>query len=206
MTVTTSYPGVYIQELPSLVHTITPAPTSIAVFVGYTHPFLTQNAEPISDSAIQLFSFADYQTNFGGFFSSPWQPDYVGQAVYQFFLNGGPSLLRRGPPGAQYYDDAGPAHTGTSPVPSRAASLPTRPYANITFTALQPVGVAAAAPATGSGHPDAGGDLERPEHGDRAPLDNDMADIVISYGTTVETYRQVAISRPRDDAARTRIS
>ena len=44
---------------------------------------------PRSLTAIQLFSFADYQTNFGGFFSSPWQPDYVGQAVFQFFLNGG---------------------------------------------------------------------------------------------------------------------
>ena len=44
MTVMTSYPGVYIQELPSLVHTITPAPTSIAVFVGYTHPFRTRSS------------------------------------------------------------------------------------------------------------------------------------------------------------------
>src|SRR5580692_4525724 len=97
MTVTTSYPGVYIQELPSLVHTIQPAPTSIAVFVGYTNPFFSSPLFPTTQSgvpgqfgqAVQLFSFADYQTNFGGFFYSPWQPDYVGQAVYQFFLNGG---------------------------------------------------------------------------------------------------------------------
>lgn len=44
MTVTTSYPGVYIQRLPNLVRTIQPAPTSIAVFFGYTHPFLTEQA------------------------------------------------------------------------------------------------------------------------------------------------------------------
>ena len=77
MTVPTSYPGVYIQELPSLVHTIQPAPTSIAVFVGYTHPFLTEEFL----TAVPLFSFADYQTNFGGFFSWPWLPDYVGQEI-----------------------------------------------------------------------------------------------------------------------------
>jgi hypothetical protein len=87
MAVTTSYPGVYIQELPSLVHSITPAPTSVAVFVGYTHPFATPAANYLN--AIQLFSFADYQANFGGLFYWPWLPDYVGQAVYQFFLNGG---------------------------------------------------------------------------------------------------------------------
>ena len=91
MTVPTSYPGIYIQELPSLVHTIQPAPTSIAVFVGYTNPFLTGTSYGI---ATQLFSFADYQANFGGFFSSPWQPDYLGQAVYQFFQNGAAAFER----------------------------------------------------------------------------------------------------------------
>jgi len=39
MPVTPTYPGLYIEELPSSAHTITPAPTSIAAFVGYTHPF-----------------------------------------------------------------------------------------------------------------------------------------------------------------------
>ena len=53
MTVPTSYPGVYIQELPSLVHTIAPAPTSVAVFVGYTHPFRTREF----GTAVRLFSW-----------------------------------------------------------------------------------------------------------------------------------------------------
>ena len=43
MPVTPTYPGLYIEELPSDAHTIEPAPTSITVFVGYTHPFKTRN-------------------------------------------------------------------------------------------------------------------------------------------------------------------
>jgi phage tail sheath protein FI len=31
-----SYPGIYIQELANSAQTITPTPTSIAAFVGYT--------------------------------------------------------------------------------------------------------------------------------------------------------------------------
>ena len=92
MPITPTYPGVYIEELPSTSHTITPASTSVAAFVGYTHPLKTpqSSATPAPPApAIQLFSFADYQNNFGGFFDSPWLPDYVGPAVFQFFLNGG---------------------------------------------------------------------------------------------------------------------
>ena len=69
MTVTTSYPGVYIEELPNLTHSIVPSPTSIAVFVGYTHPFLTPAAN--YKTAIPVASAADYRRSFGGPFSSP---------------------------------------------------------------------------------------------------------------------------------------
>ena len=105
MPVTTSYPGVYIEELPSLVHTIRPAPTSIAVFVGYTNPFFPRTNFL---TAVQLFSFADYQANFGGFFSSPWQPDLVGQAVFQFFQNGGPTCYVVAVQASTYYDNSTP--------------------------------------------------------------------------------------------------
>jgi uncharacterized protein len=44
MPVTVSYPGIYILELPSSTHTITAAPTNIAVFIGYTHPLKTKPA------------------------------------------------------------------------------------------------------------------------------------------------------------------
>src|SRR5579871_6476306 len=87
MPVTPTYPGIYIEELPNSTHTITAAATSIAVFVGYTHPFKTLPAN--WGKPIELFSFADYQRQFGGFFTSDFLPDNVALAVNQFFLNGG---------------------------------------------------------------------------------------------------------------------
>jgi len=184
MTVTTSYPGVYIQELPSLTHTIQPAPTSIAVFVGYTHPFLTQQYL----TAVPLFSFADYQTNFGGFFSSPWQPDYVGQAVFQFFQNQGPMCYVVGLQAQQYYSDGAPIAPPTGPVDVAAASVevPSGATEYITFTAVQPVGL--------SGTSGAGIPMQVAiSNVQTTTVDDDTADIVISYGTVVETYRKVVI-------------
>jgi uncharacterized protein len=107
--VTPTYPGIYIQEAPSNNHTITAAPTNIAVFIGYTHPLLTPQSN--TGQPVQLFSFADYITNFGGFvrsaaFANAWGTATVAntsppvhnpgafidlaQAVNQFFLNAGP--------------------------------------------------------------------------------------------------------------------
>src|SRR6516225_5096917 len=90
MSITTSYPGLYIQELPSSSHAIVPAPTSIAAFVGYVHPF----KNPGFDSkgltpTVPLYSFRDYETYFGGSFSSGLIDAALPRAVYQFFLNGG---------------------------------------------------------------------------------------------------------------------
>jgi Bacteriophage tail sheath protein len=178
MPVQTSYPGVYIQELPSLVHSIRPAPTSVAVFVGYTHPLLTK--QPLT--AVPLFSFADYQSNFGGFFSSPWQPDYVGQAVFQFFSNGGPMCYVVGLPAKEYYDSGGNQKGAVSAATATVGAL--------TFTALQPVGVADNnSPAGTLGLPMQVviSNLKETKNA------NDTADIVISYGSAVETYRKVQI-------------
>jgi len=85
MSVSTSYPGIYIQELSSSSHAIVPAPTSIAAFVGYSHPFQTA----AFNVAQQCFSFSDYQTYFGPLFSSGLVDAALPRAVYQFFLNGG---------------------------------------------------------------------------------------------------------------------
>jgi phage tail sheath protein FI len=85
MSVFTSYPGIYIQELSSSSHAIVPAPTSIAAFVGYSHPFQTM----AFNVAQQCFSFNDYQTYFGPLFSSGLVDASLPRAVYQFFLNGG---------------------------------------------------------------------------------------------------------------------
>jgi uncharacterized protein len=187
MTVQTSYPGVYIQELPSLTHSVTSAPTSVAVFVGYTQPFLTPATSP--PAPVQLFSFADYQANFGGFFSSPWQPDYVGQAVFQFFQNGGMTCYVVGLTAASYFLG------GAAQGPVVAATTDATALPGITFTAVQPVGIPATAPGGPLGVPMLV-TLSNVTSSDptATPPVEDTADIVISYGTTVETYRKVAIT------------
>ncbi|WP_285032051.1 phage tail sheath subtilisin-like domain-containing protein [Mycolicibacterium sp. lyk4-40-TYG-92] len=186
MPTTPTYPGVYIQELPSSSHTISPAPTSIAAFVGYTHPLKTpqSSATPTPPApAIQVFSFADYQNHFGGFFNSPWTTDYMGPAIYQFFLNGGATAYVVGLTDPDY--TAATVTIGTSP-----------PGANdITLTAREPVGTAMGSPPAfkGISMQLAISNLQK------TTADNDTADIVITYGSHVETYRKVVIG---DMAAR----
>jgi len=86
-------PGQYVEEIPSLFHTITAAPTSVTVFLGYPDPSRTQTfGQPVPVS-----SFADYERGFGGFFNdSRFDADIaqnlfadLAMAVYQFFQNGG---------------------------------------------------------------------------------------------------------------------
>ena len=77
-----TYPGVYIQELPSGVHTITGVATSIAAFVGWA------NMGP-TDRAVLVQSWTEFQDQFGGFTSNNGTPNYLGYAVNQFFDNGG---------------------------------------------------------------------------------------------------------------------
>ncbi|TCM85041.1 phage tail sheath C-terminal domain-containing protein [Rhodovulum steppense] len=80
MAVAVSYPGVYIQEIPSGTRAIAGVPTSIAGFVGYT-------ARGPVNAPVQLFSYADFERNFGGLhLDSP-----LAYAVSHFFLNGGAS-------------------------------------------------------------------------------------------------------------------
>ena len=77
-----SYPGVYIQEIPSGVRTITGVATSIAAFVGYTR-------KGTPDKAVAITSYADFERSYGGLDrDSP-----VSYAVRQFFTNGGTQAL-----------------------------------------------------------------------------------------------------------------
>ncbi len=78
MAITPTYPGVYIEELPSPVHTIVGVATSITAFVGYTSRGIDNRAE-------QILSFSDYERLFGGIDSF----SEVSYAVQQFFANGG---------------------------------------------------------------------------------------------------------------------
>jgi phage tail sheath protein FI len=78
MSVQVSYPGVYIQEVPSGVRTITGVSTSVALFIG-------MNQRGPFEQAVSLTSFADYERAFGTDRSVSETTDQVNQ----FFLNGG---------------------------------------------------------------------------------------------------------------------
>jgi phage tail sheath protein FI len=78
MPVAVSYPGVYIEELPSGVRTITGVSTSIAAFVGWAPKGVTDKAELV-------LSWSDFVRKFGGLDVR----SLLGYAVSQFFGNGG---------------------------------------------------------------------------------------------------------------------
>ena len=75
---TLTYPGVYIEEIPSGLHTITGVATSIAAFIGWA------DQGPVS-AATLVQSWSEYVAQFGGLDSR----SDLGYAVAQFFNNGG---------------------------------------------------------------------------------------------------------------------
>src|SRR5258708_29657905 len=78
MPVTPTFPGVYIEEIPSGVRTITGVATSITAFLGRALRGPTNEATTIN-------SFGDFERNFGGL----WVESNLGFAVRDFYLNGG---------------------------------------------------------------------------------------------------------------------
>lgn len=82
MPVQRTYPGVYIEELPSGVRTITGVSTSVTAFVGRVR---TGSVE----SPIRCFSLADFERKCGGL----WAESELGHAVRHFFANGGSEAL-----------------------------------------------------------------------------------------------------------------
>lgn len=82
MPIQVTYPGVYIEELPSGQHTVTPVATNIAAFVGRA---------PIgpTDVPVTIFNFGDFTRAFGGLsFDYP-----LSYAVQDFFANGGSQAI-----------------------------------------------------------------------------------------------------------------
>jgi len=73
-----SYPGVYVEEIPSGVRTITGVATSVAAFIG-------RALKGPVDEATDITSFGDFERIFGGL----WTPSTMSFAVRDFFLNGG---------------------------------------------------------------------------------------------------------------------
>jgi hypothetical protein len=170
-----SYPGIYIQELPSSSHAIVPAPTSIAAFIGYSHPYKTA----AFGVAQQLFSFSDYETYFGGLFSSGLTDASLPRAVYQFFLNGGstawvvglqPGLFSDTQTTDKLANRLGPG--GLSPTSSAINTT----GGGFHFIALEPIDVMPMAVTITN-----------------VRNSNATFDVIVTYGNQVETYRGVTI-------------
>lgn len=78
MPVTPTYPGVYVEEIPSGVHTITGVATSITAFVGRAA------RGPVNVPTV-INSYADFDNYFGGL----WANSMMSFAVNDFYQNGG---------------------------------------------------------------------------------------------------------------------
>jgi phage tail sheath protein FI len=176
MPVTPTYPGIYIEELRSLTHSITAAPTSVTVFIGYTHPFKTKPEH--FGKAVEVFSFTDYEREFGGLYTSGVIESHVAYAVQQFFLNGGSDAYIVGLQ-PNYYDVTGAAKGVVTPA--------TLHVGNVLFTALEPVD---AVPMTVSISNSAMGPW----------------DLTISYGSRSETFRKVNLKPTDANFLETRIN
>ncbi len=109
---TFTYPGVYIEELSSGVHSITGVATSIAAFIGWA-------PQGPTDQATLIESWADYQALFGGL------------EVNQFFANGGTQayIVRL------VWDGSLPAAPSTNPTPSATAVAAGVGYATAAISA-----------------------------------------------------------------------
>src|SRR5262249_35808287 len=82
MPVQVSYPGVYVEEIPSGVRTITGVATSITAFIG-------RALRGPTNKAVTINSFADFERIFGGL----WTGSTLGYAVRDFYLNGGSQAI-----------------------------------------------------------------------------------------------------------------
>ena len=82
MTITPTYPGVYVTEVPSGNRTVTGVATAITAFVGVALRGPVDDPVPISN-------FSEFERSFGGL----WRSSGLGYAVRDFYLNGGGQAL-----------------------------------------------------------------------------------------------------------------
>ena len=73
-----TYPGVYVEEIPSAVRTITGVSTSITAFIGRAL------RGPVNQP-VTVYNYGDFERTFGGL----WLQSTLGFAVRDFFQNGG---------------------------------------------------------------------------------------------------------------------
>ncbi|MDP5181571.1 phage tail sheath subtilisin-like domain-containing protein [Blastococcus sp. BMG 814] len=98
MAVTLTYPGVYVQEVPSGNRTITGVATAVTAFVGSALRGPVHRPVPIS-------SYAQFERQFGGL----WRNSGLGYAVQDYYLNGGNLAVIVRLPGGAEDEEAGAA-------------------------------------------------------------------------------------------------
>ena len=116
-----TYPGAYVEEIPSGVRTITGVATSIAAFAGRAR------RGPVNE-AITINSFGDFEKVFGGL----WKDSTLGFAVRDFFLNGGATAIVV----RLYHDD--PGNPQANPPVNPPATSASRTIGAITLSAANP--------------------------------------------------------------------
>ena len=107
MPTTPTYPGVYIEEVPSGVRTIVGVATSITAFVGRALK------GPVNEP-VRIQSGAEYERVFGGL----WAESTMSYAVQHYFLNGGNDAII-----VRLVNGATKAQFSLAPVPSGSSNL-----------------------------------------------------------------------------------
>ncbi len=102
-----TYPGVYIEELPSGVRTLSGVATSITAFIG-------RALRGATDTPVRVQSFSEFTRNFGGL----WRDSPMSYAVSHFFANGGGDAL------IVRVDNGGAPATGAADTLSLVAANP----------------------------------------------------------------------------------
>jgi uncharacterized protein len=108
-----TYPGVYVEEIPSGVHTIVGVATSITAFIG-------RAASGPTDQAVVINGYGDYERIYGGL--APFSA--MSYAVRDFFLNGGSQavIVRL------YHPDPGPGGATPAPASNSTVLVDTLPF------------------------------------------------------------------------------
>ncbi len=100
MSIATTFPGVYVTEVPSGNRTVTGVATSITAFVGVAR------RGPV-DLPVSISNFSEFERTFGGVVRTSG----LGYAVRDFYLNGGgPAIVVR----IAHLDDSDPAQKATA--------------------------------------------------------------------------------------------
>jgi hypothetical protein len=188
MPIKPTYPGLYIEELPATSFSINPAPTSVTVLIGYAHPFRTPKAN--FGRALPLASFTEFERAFGGYVASGVFDGNLALAAAQFFLNGGSELYAVGlepkyNPAGALTDAVRLTDTGVAPVADMAKLM--NPRAEFQKAAggnkLVAVGLEPA------DKPDLPLTVEFSPKATKT-----VADIRATYGSRVETFRDVTLT------------